>query len=136
MKRIERATRIGLHVTCCLLVGVGLVSLQACPPRPPVADGTFGAKTDFAAGDAPRSVALADVNADGNLDAVTANGNSDNISVLFGNGAGGFGAANNFAAGDGPAAVALADVNGDSMLDAVTANAGSDDVSVLLGNIR
>jgi hypothetical protein len=54
--------------------------------------GGFGAKTDFATGDVPRSLVLADVNADGALDAVTANINSDNISVLLGDGSGGFGA--------------------------------------------
>jgi len=47
-------------------------------------DGTFGPNTDFAQGGDPSSVALADVNGDGALDAVTANGFSDNISVLLG----------------------------------------------------
>ena len=51
-------------------------------------DGTFGPKTDFAVGVSPFSVALADVNGDGTLDAVTANQLSANISVLLGNGDG------------------------------------------------
>jgi hypothetical protein len=78
-------------------------------------------------------VALADVNGDGALDAVTANANSDNISVLPGDGSGGFGPKTDFAAGDTPFSVALADVNADGALDAVTANLVSDNLSVLLG---
>jgi len=96
--------------------------------------GGFGAKTDFAAGSGPFSVAIADVNADGALDAVTANRVTDTISVLLGDGLGGFGAKTDFAAGSGPFSVAIADVNADGALDAVTANLSSDDISVLLGD--
>ena len=90
----------------------------------------------FAVGSSPESVALGDVDGDGLLDVVTANRNSDNVSVLLGDGGGGFTAAagSPFAVGDGPVSVALGDVDGDAALDVVTANRRSDDVSVLLGD--
>ena len=50
----------------------------------------------------PVSVTTGDFNADGKLDLATANYNTDNVSVLLGNGTGSFAAAVNFGAGDGP----------------------------------
>ena len=54
----------------------------------------------FAAGDGPRSVAVADLNGDTIPDLVTANEYSDDVTVLLGNGDGSFQAAVSFAAGD------------------------------------
>ncbi|MEW6283581.1 MAG: FG-GAP-like repeat-containing protein, partial [Candidatus Eremiobacterota bacterium] len=88
----------------------------------------------FAVGTNPFSVALGDVNGDGRLDLATANVNSNDASVLLGNGDGTFQAAQNFAAGANPFSVALGDVNGDGRLDLATANHNSNDASVLLGN--
>ena len=53
-----------------------------------------------AAGDAPVSVALGDVNGDGRPDLAVANSTSNNVSVLLGNGDGTFQPPVNFAAGD------------------------------------
>ena len=80
------------------------------------------------------SVTTGDFNADGKLDLATANFNSDNVSVLLGNGLGGFAAAVNFGVGDGPFSVTTGDFNADGKLDLATANSGSDNVSVLLGD--
>ena len=77
----------------------------------------------------PRGLAVGDLNHDGNQDVVTANGASNNISVLLGNGSGGFGAAANYAMGSSPINVALGDMNGDGWLDAITPNTGSNNVS-------
>ena len=85
-------------------------------------------------GDAPVSVALGDVNADGRPDLAVANVSSDNVSVLLGNGNGTFQPDVTFAAGDDPTSVALGDVNGDGQPDLAVANFASDNVSVLLGN--
>ena len=64
-------------------------------------DGTFGAQTTFAVGDAPR---LGDDGgrrtATASADLITANCNSDTVSVLLGNGDGTFGAQTTFAVGD------------------------------------
>src|SRR6056297_2689309 len=87
-------------------------------------------------GDNPRWVDLGDLNADGNVDLVTANNGSNDVSVLLGDGLGGFAASTGspLTVGDGPNAVALGDVNDDGNADLVTANAGSNDISVLLGD--
>ena len=95
-------------------------------------------------------VTVADVNGDGNLDLLVANGCSDStcvngsVGVLLGNGDGTFQAA--LAYGSGGVfsksfyLIAVADVNGDARLDVVVANYGgaggvSDGaVGVLLGN--
>ena len=98
----------------------------------------------------PDSVAIADVNGDGNPDLVVANssvlssGGLGNVGVLLGNGKGAFRAAVAYDSGlYGAAAVAVADVNGDGKLDLVVANCsgsssdcsgGGGNVGVLLGN--
>src|SRR5262249_40143889 len=101
------------------------------------------------------SVAVADVNRDGKLDIIVANGRTDTVTVLLGYGDGTFqdspgslaqhtfAVAGPFSPGfvaprDTPIAVAVADVNGDGRPDIITANYaanyGSHSVSVLLGN--
>jgi uncharacterized membrane protein len=95
----------------------------------------------------PYSVAIADLNGDGNLDLVVANeeqSKSDpqgSISVMLGKGNGKFHAAVNYSSGGESAySISVADVNGDGKLDLVVANGcfGSDcstgSVGVLLGN--
>jgi hypothetical protein len=108
-------------------------------------DGTFEPKRDFAVGSpdrayGARSVVVGDFNGDGWLDLVTANGLSNNVSVLLGNGNGTFQPARQFAAGPGPYHIVAADFNDDGCLDVAVANEGSfgefDDgsASLLLGN--
>ncbi len=84
----------------------------------------------------PRSVAVGDFNGDGKLDLVTANENSDNATVLLGDGTGRFTAApgNPFKAGKGPVSVAVGDFDGDGKLDLAIANRGDNSVTVLLGD--
>ena len=62
--------------------------------------GGFTAATPVGVGNGPLSVALGDVNGDGDLDALVANFSSNNVSVLIGNGAGGFTAATPVGVGD------------------------------------
>ncbi len=80
-------------------------------------------------------MAVADVNGDGKPDLVVANNNSDNVSVLLGNGTGTFGAADHLRRRHESHSVAVADVNGDGKPDLVVANYGSNNVSVLLGAV-
>src|SRR5215471_2243572 len=79
-----------------------------------------GSGSPIPAGSGPNSVALGDFNADGKPDLAVANVNSNNVSVLLGDGTGGFSAPTNFAVGTSPIAVAVANFN-------------SGTVSVLLG---
>jgi hypothetical protein len=94
--------------------------------------GGFGPLVNFAAGDAPYSVAVGDFNGDGRPDLAMANFASDNVSVLLGNGNGGFSPPVNFAAGDIPQDVVVRDFNNDGKPDLAVANSGSDNVSVLI----
>src|SRR2546428_586060 len=95
----------------------------------------FLAPLAFDAGVSPLSVAVGDFNGDGHLDLAVANSDSDNVSVLLGNGDGSFQTARNFPTGSLPRSVAVGDFNGDGHLDlAVANNTVPGTVSVLLGN--
>lgn len=98
---------------------------EAASFGPPVAYSTGGIR--------PNSIAVADVNGDGDSDLVVANSSSNTVGVLLGNGAGGFGAPTTYAVGSGPLSVAVGDLNGDPRPDVVVANWASDDISVLIG---
>jgi hypothetical protein len=90
--------------------------------------------SSYAVGDRPESKAIVDLNGDGISDVVTMNRESDDISVLLGNGDGSFQAQQRYAVGDWPTSITLEDINSDGVLDVVTGHFRSDDVLVLLGN--
>ena len=95
-----------------------------------------GVEPTVAVGDAPVSVALADLNNDGVLDLVAANRDDDTLSVLLGDGDGSFTAAaeSPLVVGDGPEMVIAVDLDGDHRPDLAAANAADGTVSVLLGD--
>ncbi|MCC5659361.1 FG-GAP-like repeat-containing protein [Nostoc sp. XA010] len=95
---------------------------------------TFGTATNFTVGSNPQSITVGDFNGDGKLDLAAANVNSNNVSLLLGDGTGGFATATNFTAGSNPRSVTVGDFNGDSKLDLAAANVNSNNVSLLLGN--
>lgn len=98
-------------------------------------DGTFDGPIDQSAnGNMHTGVAVADFNGDGNLDAVTSDGDTGTISELLGNGNGTLTYEGAHATGLSPKAVAVGDFNGDGRPDAAAANAGSNTVSVLLND--
>ena len=90
----------------------------------------------FAAGSSPGSVAAADFNNDGAMDLIVANLDSNTVTLLLGNGAGGFtpAATSPVSVGTLPSAIAVADFNGDYNADVAVANQNSKNASVLLGN--
>ena len=94
----------------------------------------FNSAIDFPTGDSSRTVSLGDFNGDGNLDLAVANSDSNNVSVLLGNGAGNFSEPAQLVAGETPYYVAVGFLNGDGFLDLAVANLDSNNVSVLLGN--
>jgi hypothetical protein len=98
-------------------------------------DGTFGTQnTTQLNGGSPMELAVADLNGDGKLDAVTANYEYGTVSVLLGTGTGSIGAPTDFNAGYYPVSVAARDVDGDGDIDLATANRYGNNVSVLLGD--
>jgi len=80
---------------------------------------------------------VCDLDGDGKMDLAVANYDTDDVSVLWGNGDGTFTpGASTFSVSSGdiesPVAIAIADVNGDGNLDIITANESTSTVTVLL----
>jgi hypothetical protein len=93
----------------------------------------FFAPTPYAAGTAPTSVAVGDVNSDNKPDIIVSNMNGAGVLTNKGNGQ--FNDAKTYTAGNTPLNVALADFNTDGKLDIAVANNGGgtgSSVSVLL----
>jgi Bacterial Ig-like domain (group 3)/FG-GAP-like repeat len=109
--------------------------LASCTSTPEIdvllgnGNGTFNAPSSYGSGGScPTSIAIGDVNGDGDTDLVVANlSNGSNlegeVSVFLGNGTGTFGSPVNYdSGGSGAQSVAIADVNGDGYPDLIVAN--------------
>lgn len=100
--------------------------------------GNFGTEVKYPAGSTPRQVVVGDYNNDGKLDLAVANGtccqNTQSVSILLGNGAGGFSAPTTFTAGTNAYAIISADFNNDGKADLAVANNADNNISLLLGN--
>ncbi len=94
----------------------------------------YATPVNYGAASNPNSVITGDFDLDGNLDLGAVNENSNNVSILSGNGDGTFGSATNYPVGTSPYALCAGDFDGDGDLDLAAANGGSNNVSVLLGN--
>ncbi|MGE0127155.1 MAG: FG-GAP-like repeat-containing protein [Blastocatellales bacterium] len=97
-------------------------------------NGTFGAKTDFAAGASPQGIATGDLDGDGNPDLITTNGNAGQLVILTGNGAGSFGAGVPVALTGTSTRILVADVNHDGRLDLLATVPGASQAAVLINN--
>jgi uncharacterized repeat protein (TIGR01451 family) len=94
----------------------------------------YSPPTTLATGGTPTAVVTDDFNQDGNEDIAIAQGSSNGVAVLLGNGDGTFGAATEFATGADPTSIATGDFNNDGVDDIVTADSGSGDISIVLAN--
>ncbi|MDQ1524437.1 MAG: trimeric autotransporter adhesin [Pyrinomonadaceae bacterium] len=101
--------------------------------------GNLGAPTTFAAGELPKFIAHGDFNSDNKIDLAVGNdttqGSVQNVSILFGNGAGGFSAPTKLSSGPaGATNVAVADFNGDGKTDVAAIHRRENNVTILLGD--
>ena len=113
-------------------------------------DGTFQPALTYGSGGNSNSIAVADLDGDGNADVALANecGNCNEglVSILLGNGDGTFQSARTFGSGgQGARSVAIADMNGDGRPDLLVANIckalthdcnGDGSAGVLLNNVH
>ncbi|WP_174805428.1 FG-GAP-like repeat-containing protein, partial [Hymenobacter sp. UV11] len=70
----------------------------------------------------PISVAVGDVDGDGDLDLLAANNTGSSVSVRLNDGSGSFGGTQDVTVGYNPTSVAVGDVDGDGDLDLLAAN--------------
>jgi hypothetical protein len=99
--------------------------------------GALGNQTVYSTGtdSEPMWVAVGDLNNDGQLDLVVANGDTDNVGVFLGLGNGTFSSQTTYSAGSGfyPRYIAVADLNKDSHLDIIVSNYWNDTIGIFLG---
>ncbi len=93
----------------------------------PISAGGAAARAD--------DIVVADFDKNGNLDIAVSNGQSNNVSVLFGQGNGTFIAPPQTTAtgGTAPNGLLAVDINSDGFMDLITANQGGNNISVMLG---
>jgi hypothetical protein len=96
--------------------------------------GIFAPHVDYEAGEGPWSIFAADLDEDGDIDLMTANSHSNDVSVLLNNGDATFAPQSVYPVGEEPWSVFAADLNGDGYSDLITANMYDSDISVLLNN--
>ncbi len=95
---------------------------------------SFLAARDLPVGKNPDAVVVADLTGSGVPAIVTANRDSDTVSVLLGNGDGSFQPARDYPAGRSPDSLVSGDFNGDGNTDLAVVNAVDSTVSVSFGN--
>src|SRR5262245_9743564 len=128
--RTSRLRSVFRALAALALAAPVLIALQT----PASANVSFGPRSEFVTGSGPVSVTSAYIDPGQNIDLVTANANSNSVSVLLGDGAGGFGPRTDLATGSSPVSVVRSDFNKDAASDLAVANEGSNTVSVFLGN--
>ncbi len=111
----------------------GLATSLSLAPNT-ASDGSFTVVSGPGLGEQPHYLTAGLLDHDAHLDLVVANQNSDNVSILLGNGDGTFRLLTNQPAGDGSLAPALGFFNADSNLDLAVGNYNANTVTVFLGN--
>lgn len=88
----------------------------------------------YSVGSAPYRLVKGFFNADANVDLAVVNGDSDNLSILLNNGAGGFIVSTTPTVEYTPRSASVADFNNDGFQDLAVTSAGTGNLSILLGN--
>jgi hypothetical protein len=124
-----------LPAACAASIMFVLVFGASLAQPPPSRSLSFREVT-ISVGKGPRFIAAADLNHDGKVDLVIANADSENLTVLLGDGKGHFQQAKGspVLAGHLPNDIAVADMNHDGNPDLVIANHQSPYVTILLGD--
>jgi hypothetical protein len=95
---------------------------------------SFQSAVNYPTGLRPTAVVTGDLNNDTYPDIVTANANSNDVSVFLNQGDGTFAAAVSYSVGNSPRSLVLADFNADGHLDVAVANFATGRVAVRLGS--
>ena len=134
---------IARSLGCRVLLASAAIAALAARASAQTISFTGAAGSPIAVGTRPSSVALADFNADGQLDLAVVNSNDNTVAVFLGNGDGTFGAAPHspftvnagFLSGSVPVSVAVGDFNADGKADLAVTNVPVNPFSVIGGAI-
>ncbi|HVN87898.1 MAG TPA: VCBS repeat-containing protein [Candidatus Binatia bacterium] len=118
-----------MRAVCARMTLVGLLWPSLVLAQVPV----FDTAMSTSVGGNPVAVAVGDADGDGHLDVVTANFDTANVSLLFGDGSGELFNGGNFAAGTVPGGLAMGLFNGDDVPDLIVSNANVAQLSFLQG---
>jgi len=123
---------LAVVVLICLAGSQLLVHASGGIVTPSVPSVSFAAPVNYTVGTLPFANAVGDFNGDHILDIAVVNENTNNVSVLFGNGDGTFQAAVNYNVGSSPSAITVVDLNKDGVPDIAVANELGLTISVLI----
>ena len=114
--------------------GLALLGASHLHSQPPATCLTFKPPMNVATGLFASGVVIDDFNADGAADLAVTNQNSNNVSVLLGDGTGTFTRKMDFPAGGAPQRIAAADLDGDRNVDLILPITMGNAVAVLFGD--
>lgn len=122
-----------MRLPILLGLGAAVLSCSARPQAPPFEEASG---SPLPTGDRPQDVVICDVDEDGHLDILTANSESEDVSVLVGDGAGGFRptAGSPLPTGIASHLIECADLTGDGHPDVAVTSHDNHDVVILPGD--
>ena len=131
MHHLRNFLRTVVMIATLCVAGSQLL-LLAASGEPGVPRAGFSTAVDYTVGTLPFANAVGDFNGDHILDIAVVNYNSNNVSVLLGNGDGTFQPAVNYAVGVEPSAITAVDLNNDGAIDLAIADEINRTVAALI----